>query len=785
MGRMASLVQVGLVALIALDLPSRAEAVFDSPKMLSTSSVAYCALPNVLVVNTAALTLYPENKTVEFQLSAGSVASNVNVTVNIHVNAYGLGVVDFSLDLCSIAGGILCPLPTYQFNGGGIYPIPEEYLSKVPSIAYSIPDLEAIATLSLTSSSTGQVVDCVQVTLTNGHTARQSGAKWASVGLALFALFSSLLHSCIGQSVGAAQWRVVDVMLSIQHIAVTALLSLNFPSVFVSYAVNFAWSLGLVDISSLQKSITSTRAATGGHTGAQFGNALTAQTALNAVNAAVQLDAAVANGGSVNLASTLANKLFSVGTSADGSGHAIEETQVASTALSSIAGHFAPAMKRGVEAVEGTLAEAIVANRTLLASRAAKYAPNTGPNGTPITTSSSGTLPIVLNSTDNYGGVDLFVQKANIAPDNAFATVLVSMFIFIAIIVGALLLTLGIAWLFRLATRRSEGSVSHWAHRVTRPSGFAPVVAATAGRALLVIFPAYIIFAFYQWKHGDSWVPTMLAAVFLAFLVISIIVFFAPLFKEARRSSPETFYYSKHESPVYANRVAKVWGHMAHPYRPKYFWFALVFLLLSVVRACFVSFAQGQDFRQAVGLLVFEVVFLVLLCVLRVGRDKKSDWVFIVLAIFRVISWAVCVAFTRRANVTTIPRAIVGYALIVVTGIPIVWLFFLTVWDLFSALLPSKRRSQKPVAGEGNEKTQDDSYHYGHMGAGAAGAGAGAGTAGAAATSPSTDSSPATASSTSGAHGGMVRHQPEDANSPSSNPNPDPINFWQPSGHRS
>ena len=79
--------------------------------------MAYCALPNVLVVSDAALTLYPGNETVEFQLAAGSVASDVNVTVGVSVNAYGLGVVDFSIDLCTIANGALCPLPTYQFNG--------------------------------------------------------------------------------------------------------------------------------------------------------------------------------------------------------------------------------------------------------------------------------------------------------------------------------------------------------------------------------------------------------------------------------------------------------------------------------------------------------------------------------------------------------------------------------------------------------------------------------------------------------------------------------------------
>lgn len=36
--------------------------------------------------------------------------------------------------------------------GGGEYPLPASILSGVPDIAYAVPDLEAVATLTLTSS---------------------------------------------------------------------------------------------------------------------------------------------------------------------------------------------------------------------------------------------------------------------------------------------------------------------------------------------------------------------------------------------------------------------------------------------------------------------------------------------------------------------------------------------------------------------------------------------------------------------------------------------------------
>lgn len=88
-----------------------------------------------------------------------------------------------------------------------------------------------------------------------------------------------------------------------------------------------------------------------------------------------------------------------------------------------------------------------------------------------------------------------------------------------------------------------------------------------------------------------------------------------------------------------------------------------------------------------------------------------------------MLSWAVCIAFTERANVTTIPRVIVGFVLLVVTGLPIIFLFVVTVLDLISPfrkskLKPVKRDGEGNVVGEknvgdGNGNSED--YQYGQV----------------------------------------------------------------------
>jgi len=76
--------------------------------------------------------------------------SNVNVTANILLNVYGTHPVNFTIDLCSLFNGALCPLPMYNFTGSDSIPLPSSLgvSGKIPSIAFQIPDLEAYGMFS-------------------------------------------------------------------------------------------------------------------------------------------------------------------------------------------------------------------------------------------------------------------------------------------------------------------------------------------------------------------------------------------------------------------------------------------------------------------------------------------------------------------------------------------------------------------------------------------------------------------------------------------------------------
>src|ERR1700683_4690106 len=104
---------------------------------------------------------------------------------------------NFTIDLCSIFSGALCPLPMYNFSGADSIALPLSLgvASKIPGVAYKIPALEAFAQLTLVETTTGVVKACVQSTLSNGWSTHQTAVEWSTGGLALLALLSAIWQS--------------------------------------------------------------------------------------------------------------------------------------------------------------------------------------------------------------------------------------------------------------------------------------------------------------------------------------------------------------------------------------------------------------------------------------------------------------------------------------------------------------------------------------------------------------------------------------------------------------
>ena len=174
--------------------------------------------------------------------------------------------VNITLDLCNLLGGALCPLPMYNFTGADTLTVPSSLgvINKLPSIAFKIPDLEAFGQLTLTEVDTGVVKACIQATISNGRSTHQPAVEWTTAGIALAALLSAGWYSFTSPE-SIVPFRFLELIYLYQSIASSSFLSLNYPSVYRSFSLNFAWAVGLISSSSLQNSINRMRHLTGGH----------------------------------------------------------------------------------------------------------------------------------------------------------------------------------------------------------------------------------------------------------------------------------------------------------------------------------------------------------------------------------------------------------------------------------------------------------------------------------------------------------------------------------------
>jgi hypothetical protein len=142
----------------------------------------------------------------------------------------------------------------------------------IPSIAFSIPDIAAQATLQLKTLGTGEDIACITSDVNNGKTVNLPAVSYVAVGVAGAALvatgFSALGAAMAGGGSGAPGSMTPSFTETVgwfQGMAMNGMLSVNYPPVYRSFAKNFAFSTGLIPWTAMQNSIDKFRASTGGN----------------------------------------------------------------------------------------------------------------------------------------------------------------------------------------------------------------------------------------------------------------------------------------------------------------------------------------------------------------------------------------------------------------------------------------------------------------------------------------------------------------------------------------
>ncbi|KAF9449170.1 TRP-domain-containing protein, partial [Macrolepiota fuliginosa MF-IS2] len=590
---------------------SREEALF-------ASSVTYCQPPDTLLIQQFDIIFFPANQTVSFNISAASVNPNVNVTANLLLNVYGMNPVNFTLDLCSVLNGALCPLPTYNFVGADSIKLPDSLgvSDKIPGIAFKIPDLEGFAQLTLTEIGTGDVKACIQATLSNGWSAHQSAVEWVTASFALAAFLSAFFHSLFPESL--TPFRFLDLFYLYQAIATSAFLNINYPSLYRAFTLNFAWAVGLVSptsSSSLQSSIDAMRH----HTGGGLPNS-TSSSAVGFVN----------------------RKLSPYNQPEDSL--TISPLSLVPRGATSAFGDFLGALSNtNIRVTEVTRPGGFSLKTNLAMQPAVQGEVQT------VTAGSSNVLE---------AGIPIYANSIHIGTANAFTTTFIVSLIVLVVVVAVL----GLGYAVALAIRRSRT-------RKGKETGFDyfSFVQSWCVRLGLIFLLPLLVLAFYQWTLKDSWLSILLSVI--TFLGLLVLLAYPPylIFGLVRKSKDPYELYSL-SPPTYLTSLGPLYA----KYRPERYYVFLTLLIVPFLKAIFISFANPSGLAQVILLFVTEFAVLGLQIGLRPDRTKGGYILNTYLGVTRLVATGLLISFVERTAVKAIPRTVIGVIIAIIWAVAVV-----------------------------------------------------------------------------------------------------------------
>jgi hypothetical protein len=237
--------------------------------ILKTDGFSSCGTNSDIQVQKLDISYDNSNKKVVFDI-AGTSAKSQKVMAKLTVFAYGNEVYKKEFNPCDSGSKVdqLCPIPQGTFAAKGEQDIPTSYANQIPSIAFSVPDLDGTAKLELTPVDGGDSIACFESAVNNGKSMKTTAVPIVAAGIAGAALLVSALGALAGAGgVGGATPSPTfgEVVGWFQSMAMNGMLSVNYPSAYTSFSQNFGFSGLLIPWSGLETTVDSFRKSTGGN----------------------------------------------------------------------------------------------------------------------------------------------------------------------------------------------------------------------------------------------------------------------------------------------------------------------------------------------------------------------------------------------------------------------------------------------------------------------------------------------------------------------------------------
>lgn len=207
----------------------------------------------------------PNNNSISLNIN-GVSSIDGNVTAQLEAIAYGFNILNETLNPCTMGLAGFCPMHTGQINIETNIDVPKSAADQLPGIAYSVPDLDGVVRVYVTSTDTGQMIACLEADLSNTKSVYQPAVGWATAIIAGLGLVAAGLTSGLGHPNTAAHVAANAVSLFgyFQGQAIIGMTSVTMPPIVQSWTQNFQWSMGIIRVNFLQSIATWYQRATGG-----------------------------------------------------------------------------------------------------------------------------------------------------------------------------------------------------------------------------------------------------------------------------------------------------------------------------------------------------------------------------------------------------------------------------------------------------------------------------------------------------------------------------------------
>ncbi|KIW27087.1 uncharacterized protein PV07_06863 [Cladophialophora immunda] len=659
----------------------------DRRPSLYTQNFGDCQGDSLINVTRFDAAYYKDNMTVLFHLEGNSALTNESLMLYIGVFAYGQSRFNLTFNPCNANINSLCPLnSSIPINANGIIPVAPSDVANIPSIALTIPDFEGQAILRIFANSTESQIACFSAVVTNGASFSHPSAVASILGaFAVIALISSAAMAMYGHDISETRKHYahsvsIFVVFSVyQHIFFTGGLSMNWPSVLVSFWSNYAWSAGIIYSQKMQNSINQ-------FIGNNFGN--------------ISMVGAAPNGQNAN-----------------GLGGGYEISQIYKRA--------APTPFASIQADPFDM-------RHLLKRQATNATNGTDQfswYGKPV-------LP-GLPLPGNYSGFAGTLAELNIPASNAFLTGLLWFLILIACLLAAVFLLKwsieGLVAVRLIKTTRLGYFRKHWLW----------FMAVAILRTCYIAFFMMMFLTMFQFTLGGAHGVKAIAAVILTIFLVGNLAIsgYALWYRTKSEVLPELQEQASHESRGTENTGKSAWykisfkkvpenqaadgqtprpttwlqrhfsgpntgrvhvhddenyiirfGWLASRFRRSRWWFFFVWLIYELVRAAFYGGAAGHALTQVFGLLAWEIIALVAIVLLRPFESNRLNLIMVYLLGFsKVATVALSSAFDARFGLDRIMTTVIGVVIIVIQGILTICLMIAIVLGAISSYMSVTR----------------------------------------------------------------------------------------------